>query len=632
MPDMSLLQKNIKRTLLGWSAMAAASATIGAGFMSSCNSHSVLPLVNGINIGGKISTTVSDEVTMDILWVVDNSGSMCQEQKALRDNFNEFVDTIEDASLDFHIAVTTTHAPGDDANYNQEPVAIEGHIQSTPQPIPGTDIECIGTYLEAERAYSDFGPLRDALALAVDCMSSPDPSLLEVTDAQLVEVQVSPRRVEVPVDNYVRFFATAIYSDGTREDVSEEAQWKSDDQTIMSVTVTRWFPGIGTALAPGATNITAQYGGLVGEAEAIVTEAELVEVRVSPFGLELQPGVEFQFLATAIFSDGTSRDVTFLSKWISADGDVVDVLDDWRQKGKAFSVRPGTVEVTATYRETIGRATITVTPATITQIQVIPFDPTVNVGDEIRFFATALYSDGTSLQVWRDALWQTTESNIATVSNARWYEGVTTAHAPGTARILATYNGVTGEAELTVQGKRIDRIQVTPFLEEIPTGYYLQLYATAIYDDGTSRDITGAATWTSSARSVADVYTSFWIKGIVLGASPGSTFVEATYQGVSGRMNLTVTDAVLQDILLDPPMATVEAGERQEFEATGVFSDGTEREVTWYVTWSSTDTNTADVSNAWVTRGEATGFAQGTTTIQASQGSVTGSATLDVSP
>ncbi len=457
-------------------------------------------------------------------------------------------------------------------------------------------------------------------------------STLEITDASLVEIQVSPRRVEVPIDNYVRFFATAIFSDGTREDVSEEAQWKSDDPRIMSVAGGRWIPGVALGQGAGSTTITAQWGGLVGEAEGIVTEAELLEVRISPFNLELQPGVEFQFLATAIFSDGTSRDVTFLSKWISPDRGVVDVLDDWRQKGKAFSVREGTVEVTATYREVMGRATITVTPATITQIQVIPFDPTVNVGDEIRFFATALYSDGTSRQVWRDALWQTTDPDIATVSNARWYEGVTTAHAPGTARILATYNGVTGEAELTVQGKRIDRIQVTPFIEEIPTGYYLQLFATAIYDDGTARDVTGAATWTSSAPSVADVYTSFWIKGVVLGSAPGSTFVEATYQGVSGRMNLTVTDATLQAIRLDPPAATVPAGDQQEFEATGIFTDGTEREVTWYVTWSSTDTNVADVSNAWITRGEATGFTQGTTRIQASQGSVVGEATLDVLP
>ncbi len=182
---MIVRQKNYKKTILGWTTMACASMAIGAGLMSSCNTHSVLPVTNGLSVGGTISTSVSDEVAMDILWVVDNSGSMCQEQKALRDNFNAFITTLQDASLDFHIAVTTTHAPGEDANYNQEPVAIEGHIQSKPQPLPGFDNVCLGTYDAVGRTYTDLTPLRDALAIAVECMNTPNPALLNVTDAQL---------------------------------------------------------------------------------------------------------------------------------------------------------------------------------------------------------------------------------------------------------------------------------------------------------------------------------------------------------------------------------------------------------------------------------------------------------------
>ena len=182
---MIVRQKNYKQSLFGWTTMACASVAIGAGLMSSCNSYSVLPLSNEFSVGGKITTSVSDEVAMDILWVVDNSGSMCQEQKALRDNFNTFITTLQDASLDFHIAVTTTHAPGADANYAQEPVAIEGHIQSRPQPLPGFDNVCLGTYDAIARTYTDLQPLREALAIAVECMNTPNNELLNVTDDQL---------------------------------------------------------------------------------------------------------------------------------------------------------------------------------------------------------------------------------------------------------------------------------------------------------------------------------------------------------------------------------------------------------------------------------------------------------------
>ncbi len=175
-----------RRLHIGWTAALGALVLLGAGMSSSCNEHIVDvaafgPWQNGV----RVPTGVSDEVDMDILWVVDNSGSMCQEQKALRDNFDAFIDGLDDALLDFHIAVTTTHAPGEDANNNGEPVAIEGHIQSTPQPIPGTESECIGTLDPATNTYSDYTATRDALAVAVACMAEPDARLNAITDEQI---------------------------------------------------------------------------------------------------------------------------------------------------------------------------------------------------------------------------------------------------------------------------------------------------------------------------------------------------------------------------------------------------------------------------------------------------------------
>ena len=45
---------------------------------------------------------------VDILWVVDNSGSMSNEQEALANNFEIFINDFIDRNLDFNMAVTTT--------------------------------------------------------------------------------------------------------------------------------------------------------------------------------------------------------------------------------------------------------------------------------------------------------------------------------------------------------------------------------------------------------------------------------------------------------------------------------------------------------------------------------------------
>jgi hypothetical protein len=47
---------------------------------------------------------------MDILWVIDNSGSMATSQQALADNFRRFIQNFDQKGFDYRMAVTTTDA------------------------------------------------------------------------------------------------------------------------------------------------------------------------------------------------------------------------------------------------------------------------------------------------------------------------------------------------------------------------------------------------------------------------------------------------------------------------------------------------------------------------------------------
>lgn len=47
---------------------------------------------------------------IDVLWVVDNSGSMDTSQKQLADNFQSFINRFETLKFDFHLAVAATDA------------------------------------------------------------------------------------------------------------------------------------------------------------------------------------------------------------------------------------------------------------------------------------------------------------------------------------------------------------------------------------------------------------------------------------------------------------------------------------------------------------------------------------------
>jgi hypothetical protein len=45
---------------------------------------------------------------VDILWVIDDSGSMADKQQNVHDNLNSFFHYLQDAQVDYHVAVTTT--------------------------------------------------------------------------------------------------------------------------------------------------------------------------------------------------------------------------------------------------------------------------------------------------------------------------------------------------------------------------------------------------------------------------------------------------------------------------------------------------------------------------------------------
>jgi hypothetical protein len=71
-------------------------------------------------------------------------------------------------------------------------------------------------------------------------------------------------------------------------------------------------------------------------------------------------------------------------------------------------------------------------------------------------------------------------------------------------------------------------------------------------------------------------------------------------------------------------------GTNQQFAATGTYSNNTTQNLTAAVTWSSSNTGLATISNAAGSNGLATSIAAGSTTITATSGSVSGTATLTV--
>lgn len=88
----------------------------------------------------------------------------------------------------------------------------------------------------------------------------------------------------------------------------------------------------------------------------------------------------------------------------------------------------------------------------------------------------------------------------------------------------------------------------------------------------------------------------------------------------------------LQSIGVAPPNASVATGLRQQFTATGQYSDSSTQDLTTSVRWSSSDPSVAVISNVPGSQGLATGLATGVATIMAALNGVSGATQLTVTP
>jgi uncharacterized protein YjdB len=263
----------------------------------------------------------------------------------------------------------------------------------------------------------------------------------------------------------------------------------------------------------------------------------------------------------------------------------------------------------------------------LTGLSMTPASSSVAAGTGLQFTVIGAYNDETTRDVTTEATWSSSDPGVATVNG----RGIATPVRPGTATITATVGDHSASSTLTVTNALLQSIDVLPADPSIPNGTSLQLAATGHFDDGSTQDLTGQVSWTSSAATVS-VGDAAGSKGLASSTALGSasSTITATSGAISGATTLTVRDVTLASVAVSPAPATVRVGRFQQFAATGTFSDASTHVMTGEVTWQSSDPSVATITGA----GRATGVFAGTVTISATSspllGSVSGDAPLTV--
>jgi uncharacterized protein YjdB len=454
---------------------------------------------------------------------------------------------------------------------------------------------------------------------------------LTVTSAALVSIQVTPVNPNAALGTSTQFTATGIFSDDSAQDLTSQVDWAASDGAVASVSNAAGSRGLATPAGIGATAVTAALDGLSGSTNFTVTEAVLVSIQVTPASPSLAKGAILQLTATGVYSDNSTRDLTRQVTWSTSDPSVASVSNAAGTNGLASARAVGPASVSAALDGVTGSTGFTVTEAVLVSIQVTPTNPGLAKGNTRQFNATGIYSDHSTQDLTRQVTWSTSDTSVASVSNAVGSNGLASALGVGSATISATLGDVSGTTTLDVTAATLVAIEVNPADPNIAKGTTRQFAATGIYTDASTQDLTRQVTWSSSDTSVASVSNAAGSNGMASALGVGSATISATLGAVSGNTALGVTAATLVSIQVDPADSVISMDITVEFTATGIYSDNSTQDMTQQVTWSSSATNVAVISNADDSRGLATPTGFGSTDITATWGGVSGSAILTVS-
>lgn len=278
-------------------------------------------------------------------------------------------------------------------------------------------------------------------------------NLLVMQIPTLLSIVVSPPASSIEIANSQVFSATANYSDGSSNNVTNLVNWTSSNTTIATVMPN----GTATGLVAGVSTITATMQSKSSSAQLTVTlTPSLTSVTVSPATTSVMVGSNRNFNATANYSNNTSSDVTATANWSSSQTLIATV----NPSGVATGVSAGLTNISASFNGQTGSAELTVTPAlVITSISVTPLNPSAAVGATQQFVATANYNDLSTANITNTVVWSSGSPLVATISNSA-PRGLASALAIGVTAITATQGLLSGTTNLTVTAALVTGINL----------------------------------------------------------------------------------------------------------------------------------------------------------------------------
>ena len=327
---------------------------------------------------------------------------------------------------------------------------------------------------------ASFGGYRDVLSLTV-------------TEAILQTLSLTAEPASIPSGYTAHVRAEGLYSDGSRYDLTEhvpETAWSSSDSQVASVN-----RGIVTSKAPGKSSIYVNVKDGTREVQASttvsVTEAVLSGLTLTSSTDTINVGNKTKLTATALFSDGSTCEVTDLLPdfaWTSSQPAVATVA-----KGEVTGVSPGQVAITASCGDYTATVNLSVVEVQLVSLELKIKTTELYYDESQPLQVIATYSDGRQAEVTQSVRgqdWSSSDLSVAIITDCH-----VKALNKGNATLSAVYKGKRASIDITVVKTRVLGLTICMRGAICRMDQPTQLQATALLSDRTVVDVTKRVEW-----------------------------------------------------------------------------------------------------------------------------------------
>jgi trimeric autotransporter adhesin len=405
---------------------------------------------------------------------------------------------------------------------------------------------------------------------------------ISITAPRIISLSIHPF-ANAPSGLDFQYQATATFDDGSVLDVTSQTTWESEDPSIVSISNILSNAGKAIAHIEGETKIIATISGVSATSSFKSAPAQLKSLTI-PSIESLAKGLKNQFSLIGLYTDGKTRDLSDLAVWSVTGNAQISNLPGLSGLLQAMGI--GNTKITASLGGMTASTEILLTPAKLSSISLSPELQFIGKGLKKKYIAMGLFSDGTKKDITKEVTWIVDSKNdgvydtaVGEISNLPESKGLFSSSAEGIAFITASLDSITGKTPVTVTKAELISISLGAPVN-IANGLNGKITATGTFSDGTTKDITAEAVFTTVGNLFINQLTGFFTT-----LQSETAKITATLGGKSVSTTISVTEAELVSISISPKGETISKGLTMELTATGLYTDGSKSDITHLVSW-----------------------------------------------